>query len=147
MYLLGFPSLFQRSFDDALGMKGSIMAENINTFSGAIIFANNEGSYLKWLGIFISSSIEENLLAYSSKVSIDPSTTFKECLQLLYFILVFKIIYSSVKNKEELIEKISPIIFNPEIDAKRVSQDPEKDLVINSANNFYEGITQKRLCL
>ncbi len=41
------------------------------------------------------------------------------------------------------IAEITPIIFDPGVDAKRVSLDPEKDLIRSSASNFYEGINQQ----
>jgi dipeptidyl-peptidase-3 len=38
---------------------------------------------------------------------------------------------------------IMPVIFDPNLDAKRVSLDSKKDIVKTSAVNFYEGVTQK----
>ncbi|MCB9235631.1 MAG: dihydrofolate reductase [Bacteroidia bacterium] len=38
--------------------------------------------------------------------------------------------------------KIKPIIFDPEVDAKRVNKDGGVDMVTGSANNFYEGMSQ-----
>jgi dipeptidyl-peptidase-3 len=38
-----------------------------------------------------------------------------------------------------------PIIFDPTVDAKKVSQDATKDLVTHSAVNFYEGVTQEEV--
>ena len=46
------------------------------------------------------------------------------------------------QSLDEMIAFYQPILFDPAIDAKKVSQDPEKDLVTNSAVNFYEGVTQ-----
>lgn len=43
---------------------------------------------------------------------------------------------------DQLLAQIKPVIFNPEILPKKVSLDPDKDLVINSAVNFYEGVTE-----
>ncbi len=44
-----------------------------------------------------------------------------------------------LKISDELLE----VIFNPEIDAKKVSLDPEKDLLLSSCVNFYDpGITE-----
>jgi dipeptidyl-peptidase-3 len=40
---------------------------------------------------------------------------------------------------------VSPLIFSPDIAAKRVSLDDDKDLILNSASNFYEGVTQKEV--
>lgn len=48
-------------------------------------------------------------------------------------------------TKEEIVAKYSPIIFDPNVDAKRVSQEAGKDVVATSANNYYEGVTQKEV--
>lgn len=46
-------------------------------------------------------------------------------------------------NSEAMINHIIPIIFDPEVDAKRVVLDEGLDLIEASANNFYENITQQ----
>lgn len=46
---------------------------------------------------------------------------------------------------DDLITKLTPIMFDAEIFAKRVNLDPNVDLVANSANNFYEGVTQQEV--
>ena len=43
---------------------------------------------------------------------------------------------------EDLLALLKPVLFDPAVDAKKVSQDATKDLVLNSAVNFYEGVTQ-----
>ncbi len=45
--------------------------------------------------------------------------------------------------KSDIIAKYSPIIFDPAIDSKRVNQEAGMDVVSASANNYYEGVTQK----
>jgi dipeptidyl-peptidase-3 len=40
---------------------------------------------------------------------------------------------------------LTPILFDPAIDAKKISQDASRDLVVHSAVNFYEGVTQKEV--
>lgn len=42
----------------------------------------------------------------------------------------------------ECSEEIFEAIFSPEVDAKRVNQSAGQDLIVTSANNFYEGVTQ-----
>jgi dipeptidyl-peptidase III len=44
---------------------------------------------------------------------------------------------------DSLYNKLTPIIFNAEIDAKRVNLDVTKGLVSGSANNFYDGVTDE----
>lgn len=42
-----------------------------------------------------------------------------------------------------LVKKLTPILFDPKVDSKRLSQDHGTDLILSSASNFYEGVTQK----
>jgi dipeptidyl-peptidase-3 len=46
------------------------------------------------------------------------------------------------QSLDDLIAFLQPILFDPDVDAKKVSQDSSKDLVTHSAVNFYEGVTQ-----
>lgn len=48
--------------------------------------------------------------------------------------------YGSAK---ELLDTICPVIFNPALLPKRVNQADGEDLVLTSACNFYDGVTQK----
>lgn len=49
-------------------------------------------------------------------------------------------------TKTELDNEVIEVIFNPEIDAKKVNLDPEKGLIKGSAVNFYEkGITEEQV--
>jgi len=47
------------------------------------------------------------------------------------------------QTAEQLVDMLVPILFDPAVDAKRISLDPSKDLLLSSANNFYEGVTEK----
>ncbi len=49
---------------------------------------------------------------------------------------------SKGQNVEAFISEISPLIFSPDVAPKRVSLDDSKDLILSSASNFYEGVTQ-----
>lgn len=44
-----------------------------------------------------------------------------------------------------LLDKIVPVMFDPTLLPKKVSQDPGKDLVVNSAVNFYAGVNEKEV--
>jgi len=46
---------------------------------------------------------------------------------------------------EHFLRYITPIIFDPTVAPKRVNQEKGKDLVVSSANNFYEGVTQREV--
>jgi dipeptidyl-peptidase-3 len=49
------------------------------------------------------------------------------------------------QSLDDLLAFLQPIMFDPAVDAKKVSQDTTKDLVTNSAVNFYEGVTQEEV--
>ena len=49
------------------------------------------------------------------------------------------------ETPEQLIETLSKVIFDPAYMQKRVNQADGQDLVLTSANNLYEGVTQKEV--
>jgi len=54
----------------------------------------------------------------------------------------FPKIQGRVSNDIELLAFLTPILFDPAVDAKRVNQESGVDLVVSSANNFYRDVTQ-----
>jgi len=49
------------------------------------------------------------------------------------------------EDATKLLAKLGPILFDPNVDAKRVNLDPKDDLIATSATNYYEGVTQKQV--
>ncbi len=49
------------------------------------------------------------------------------------------------ETPEQLVAKLTPVLFDPKVDAKRVDLDPKHDLIKASATNFYEGVSQKEV--
>lgn len=47
------------------------------------------------------------------------------------------------KTAEEFIEQLCSLIIDPDVAAKKIVTDPEKDMVASSASNFYDGITER----
>ena len=52
---------------------------------------------------------------------------------------------ASNETLDNLLSKLIPLIFNPNIDAQKVNLTPGADLIKTSAVNFYEGTTQKEV--
>lgn len=46
------------------------------------------------------------------------------------------------QTAEQLCDELFPVIFDPKIMAKRVNQADGEDLVLTSASNYYDGVTQ-----
>ncbi|MCX6174879.1 MAG: dihydrofolate reductase [Ignavibacteriales bacterium] len=51
----------------------------------------------------------------------------------------------NMETPNDLIKKLTPILFDPKVDGMKVNQNPNMDLVKSSAVNFYEGVTQKEV--
>jgi dipeptidyl-peptidase-3 len=47
------------------------------------------------------------------------------------------------ESKKELTDRLIPILFDSEIDARRVNQNENEDLLVTSANNYYDGVSQQ----
>ena len=47
------------------------------------------------------------------------------------------------QTAEQLYEEVAPVIFDPEVMPKRVNQAAGEDLVLTSACNYYDGVTQQ----
>ncbi len=52
---------------------------------------------------------------------------------------------TTLGSTDEIIENLTPILFDPNIATKRVNQDAGVDMVAASACNYYEGVTQKEV--
>ena len=52
---------------------------------------------------------------------------------------------SNGEQVEGFIKRITPIIFDPKVLAKKVNKDPKSDMIQTSATGFYEGVTQKEV--
>lgn len=58
-----------------------------------------------------------------------------------YFANLMTGTYENEKS-EDLLEMLTPILFDPTVDAKRVNKAEGIDMIAGSANNFYQGLTQ-----
>lgn len=56
----------------------------------------------------------------------------------------FREAWAKIEQQEGIdIDEICPVIFNPDIMAKRVNLADGQDLLLTSASNYYQGVTQK----
>lgn len=56
-----------------------------------------------------------------------------------------KLPLSKGESVSMLLEKLIPVMFKADVLPKKVCQDPGKDLVLNSAVNFYDGVNEKEV--
>lgn len=79
----------------------------------------------------------------SDKILPECSPTF--FTDVIHAIDVTRLPLNQNETKEAFIARIIPIVFDPNVAAKKVSLDADKDLITNSAVNFYEGVNQKEV--
>ena len=53
--------------------------------------------------------------------------------------------FLDLETPDELIARLTPILFDPSVDPKKINRNPDDDLIVTSANNYYEGVTQKEV--
>jgi dipeptidyl-peptidase-3 len=49
------------------------------------------------------------------------------------------------ENPDDLIAKLTPVMFDSNVAYKKVNLNPDADLIATSATNYYEGLTQKKV--
>ncbi|MCB9017065.1 MAG: dihydrofolate reductase [Prevotellaceae bacterium] len=54
-------------------------------------------------------------------------------------------LYAYNDSKEQLLQKIIPVMFDTTLYTKRVNQAEGEDLIVSSANNYYENVTEKEV--
>ncbi len=57
----------------------------------------------------------------------------------------FELPLQNMETPNDLIKKLTPILFDPKVNGMKVNQDPNTDMIKSSAVNFYEGVTQKEV--
>ena len=99
-------------------------------------FVNLE-TYLK--RVWFSNGIHHHYAADKFVPGFTPEF-FKAALQSVD---VAKLPLAEGETLESLCEEVFPVIFDPKVMAKRVNQADGEDLVLTSASNYYDNVTQK----
>lgn len=98
-------------------------------------FKNME-TYLK--RVWFSNGIHHH---YGSEKFV-PAFTPEYLRQLVLSVDASQLPLAEGQTAEQLCDELFPVIFDPKIMAKRVNQADGEDLVLTSASNYYDGVTQ-----
>jgi len=93
--------------------------------------------YLK--RVWFSSGIHHH---YSSKKFVPEGVTTEEFADFVRAADAKKLPLSSGQTVDELIQKLTPIVFDPNVAPKGINKDSTADAVADSANHFYVGLTK-----
>jgi dipeptidyl-peptidase-3 len=113
----------------------------IRTYNGD----RNDPQFAKFMEytkrVWFSNGIHHH---YSNK-KILPEFSKEYFAQLVHGSDEYELPLQNNETSDKLLEKLGPILFDPNVDGIKVSQDPKTDLIKASAVNFYEGVTQKEV--
>ncbi len=111
----------------------------VNSYKGDVNAANYKKFLVYAKRVWFSRGIHHH---YSSD-KILPEFSEAYFAELVNAVDVKSLPVRDGEAKKEFIARLTPIIFDPKIASKKVNLDPGKDLVTNSAVNFYEGVNQE----
>lgn len=78
-----------------------------------------------------------------STAKIDPGFSSDFFRQAVNIISEENLPLQNSESKDDLIDRLLPIIFDPQVDARRVNQNENEDLIATSANNYYQNVNQE----
>jgi dipeptidyl-peptidase-3 len=130
--------IFDQNFKYNLSIRKTLEAI-VETYSGD----KNSEEYKKFIvytkRVWFSNGIHHH---YSSEKFI-PDFSKEYFASLVRNSDIARLPLVGIENPEKLIEKLTPIMFDPGIFPKKVSLDASMDLIKNSATNFYDNVTEK----
>jgi len=112
----------------------------LNTFSGERQGVDWENFLVYVKKVWFSNGIHHH---YSTDKFVPEITV--EFFKNLILNSDFSRFPQKIESPEWLLSKIVPVIFDPNLDKKRVEQEAGVDMVMESACNFYENITQNEV--
>lgn len=123
-YNLTIRRMLETIYTDYAGDRNSQDFANLTTYLKRIWFANGIHHH------------------YGSEKFV-PGFTPEFLKQALLGVDASKLPLAQGQTVEQLFEELSPVIFDPKVMSKRVNQADGEDLVLTSASNYYEGVTQQ----
>lgn len=138
--LSGREIIYDQNYKNNLYIKRTLEAI-VNTYNGD----RNSPDFQKFMvytkRVWFSNGIHHH---YSNKKFL-PEFSEKYFQDLVYGSDEYSLPLQNNEKPADLIKKLTPIMFDPNVDAIKVNLDPKVDMVKNSAVNFYEGVTQKEV--
>ncbi|MCL4549277.1 MAG: dipeptidyl peptidase 3 [Bacteroidetes bacterium] len=138
--LSGREIIYDQNYKNNLYIKRTLEAI-VNTYSGDRTTPDFQKFMVYTKRVWFSNGIHHH---YSNKKFLPEFS--KEYFQdLVYGSDEYKLPLQNDERPADLIKKLTPILFDPNVDAIKVNLDPKVDMVKTSAVNFYEGVTQKEV--
>lgn len=138
--LSGREIIYDQNYKNNLYIKRTLEAI-VNTYTGDRTTPDFQKFMVYTKRVWFSNGIHHH---YSNKKFLPEFS--KEYFQdLVYGSDEYKLPLQNDERPADLIKKLTPILFDPNVDAIKVNLDPKVDMVKTSAVNFYEGVTQKEV--
>ncbi len=138
--LSGRDMIYDQNYKHNLYIRRTLEAI-IKTYTGDRTTADYQKFITYVKRVWFSNGIHHH---YANK-KIIPEFSKEYFAQLVFGTDDYELPLQNMETSNDLIKKLTPILFDPKVDGMKVNQDPNVDLVKSSAVNFYEGVSQKEV--
>ncbi len=135
-YNLTIRKMLETVYTDYTGDRADTNFVNMETYDRADTNFVNMETYLK--RVWFSNGIHHHYACDKFVPGFTPDF-FKKALQSVD---ATKLPLADGQTLDQLCDEVFPVMFDPAVMPKRVNQADGKDLVLTSASNYYEGVTQ-----
>ena len=138
--LSGRDMIYDQNYKHNLYIRRTLEAI-IKTYTGDRTTADYQKFITYVKRVWFSNGIHHH---YANK-KIIPEFSKEYFAQLVFGTDDYELPLQNMETSNDLIKKLTPILFDLKVDGMKVNQDPNVDLVKSSAVNFYEGVSQKEV--
>ncbi|MCL6099402.1 MAG: dipeptidyl peptidase 3 [Bacteroidetes bacterium] len=138
--LSGREIIYDQNYKNNLYIKRTLEAI-VNTYTGDRTTPDFQKFMVYMKRVWFSNGIHHH---YSNKKFL-PEFSKEYFSDLVYGSDEYQLPLQNNERPADLLKKLYPIIFDPNVDAIKVNLDPKADMVKTSAVNFYEGVSQKEV--
>ncbi|MEW5842022.1 MAG: dihydrofolate reductase [Bacteroidota bacterium] len=138
--LSGREIIYDQNYKNNLYIKRTLEAI-VNTYTGDRTTPDFQKFMVYTKRVWFSNGIHHH---YSNKKFL-PEFSKEYFSDLVYGSDEYQLPLQNNERPADLLKKLYPIIFDPNVDAIKVNLDPKADMVKTSAVNFYEGVSQKEV--
>ncbi len=138
--LSGRDIIYDQNFKHNLRIRRTLEAI-VNSYAGDRTTEDFKNFMVYTKRVWFSNGIHHHY----STIKFVPEISEEYFAELVKNSQIIKFPFQHSESLDDFIAELTPIIFDPNVDSKRVNLDPNADLVVRSANNYYEGLTQKEV--
>jgi dipeptidyl-peptidase-3 len=138
--LAGRDIIYDQNYEHNLRIR-KLLAAIIGTYSGD----REEENFLKLVEYAKRVWFAHGIHHHYSSDKMLPEFTPESLIRMVANSDRSKLPLDDGQSAPELLDMLRPIMFDPDVAAKKITLDPEVDVIVNSATNYYSGVTAQEV--